>query len=132
MTTLTRKPKPPFTEEEELMLDRLADIKTQIKELTEEERGLQSRILDAMARNGIKTFRTKHVAGTFVQGTRLVYNEAKLAKRVGAKVWKKITTPVLDSKKISKALGDGLLSADDLSACSTEEPNKPYVRITKK
>lgn len=67
-----------------------------------------------------------------VQGQRTSIDEGSLKKRVGARVWKTITTLVLDRKKLEAAIAAGDIDENIVASCSTTHDNKPYVRLTSK
>lgn len=60
-------------------------------------------------------------------------DEDRLRKAVGAKVWKKLTTAVLDPAKVEAAIKLGELDPNILSACmDTKETDYLEARFTKK
>lgn len=72
------------------------------------------------------------VTVTLVEPSALVYDEDKLRKKVGAKVWSSITTAKLDKTKLSEAVRAGKVSPELLAECSTERESTPYLRLTEK
>jgi hypothetical protein len=72
------------------------------------------------------------VKATVVEGTRVNIDEEKLKAKVGSKVWAEMLTPQLDKRKLEAQVALGKVSAKVLDECSTEEPNKPYLRFSKR
>ena len=72
------------------------------------------------------------IKGTVVKGTSLNINALKLKKKLGATAFNKLTTRTLDMNKLEAAIAEGVIDPKTVSACSTEEPKKPYIRITQR
>lgn len=68
---------------------------------------------------------------TLVEGSRLVIDYEKLKRKVGAKVWEKITKRVPDPALMDQAIKDGLLTPVDIAECSTTVANSPYLKPSK-
>lgn len=73
-----------------------------------------------------------NVTVTMVEPSTLVYDEAKLRKKLGARTWAKITTAKIDKTKLSEAVRAGVVSPELLAECSTEKESTPYLRLTEK
>lgn len=72
------------------------------------------------------------ITGTVVRSETVSMDEEALKKKVGASTWKKITSLVLDKKKLDIAMSSGDVSLTDVAAVSTTTPRSPYIRITVK
>lgn len=67
---------------------------------------------------------------TFVQAMRVGLDEASLKTKVGATMWRKITTLVLDKRKLDAFVKSGEIDPMVVASVTTEEPNKPFIKIT--
>lgn len=142
MGALKKTPKTkaePLTDEAKAGLDAkvtsLKDMRLEAKGLEEDIKSTQAELLDAFRRHGITTWQVKEgrkkIAGaTFQQQTREVVNQPKLKKRLGSKLWNKVTRRMLDDKLLAQAIKDGEVSAADVAACSDTVPNNPFIRTS--
>lgn len=73
-----------------------------------------------------------YVGATKVVGTRIVIDETKLKKTIGAPKWKKVTKEVLDKELLEAHVTTGDIDANEVAMCSEEHENKPYVRVNDK
>lgn len=69
---------------------------------------------------------------TKVEGTRIVIDEPKLKKSLGAAVWNRITKAVLDKEKLENEVAVGHIDPNVVAAASEEKPVKPYLKPTVK
>lgn len=72
------------------------------------------------------------VVGTRVQGTTVVTDDAALKRKIGARLWKKISKEVIDNTALGQAIKDGEVSDVDVASVSTIQNKKPYVKVTRK
>lgn len=70
------------------------------------------------------------IKATVVAGTRIITDEPALKKKLGARVWDRVTTKKLDKAKLEDAIATGEVDATVVAACSEEIPNKVYIRPT--
>jgi hypothetical protein len=136
--TLRKKDGMTVDQRKERLNQILAEMEVQkqvAKDATEERKRLQEEGLTHMRRLKIKKFpfvdadgRKRN--GTFVQGTSLVYDEARLKKRLGSKIWPRLLTKVLDQNKLKAFVASGEITAEVLAECSEEVENAPYIKVT--
>lgn len=72
----------------------------------------------------------RNIKVTKVQGVRVIIDEISLKKRLGAKSWEHVSTRVLDKKKLEAHIAAGDVDPLVVAECTTEQPNKPYVKLT--
>lgn len=89
-------------------------------------------IIAHMERNGRKNltvdFEGKSYSVTKIQATSVRIDEAKLQKGLGAKLWEKVTTRVLDKKKLEAYMASGEVDATVVAKCSEDHENAPYLK----
>lgn len=74
--------------------------------------------------NGVK------ITATIVAGSSEVINVDMLKKTLGAAAWNKITSTVLDRKKLEDAMARKDIDPLIVAQCSETVPKKPYVKIS--
>lgn len=103
------------------------DIDAQIKELQED-------IIDALDQKGDKSLvvdlEDRTLKATKVQSVRTIIDENTLKKSLGEKTWMKVSTRVLDKKKLEAYIATGEVDPMIVAECSTEAPSSPYIKIT--
>lgn len=72
------------------------------------------------------------ITGTLVRSSTVNLDDEALKKKVGANIWRKISTLSLDRKKLEVALQAGDVSDVDVAASSTITPKAPFVKVTVK
>lgn len=96
----------------------------------------QQNVLDIMGQHGIKNYEVED--GPVIhrvamqQNTSRSIDEAKLKRKVGPGIWRRITTLSLDRKKVDALVADGTIDPVDLADCVTETPSAPFVKVTTK
>lgn len=118
---------------------RLRDLRSDKRNIEEMISGVQKEAIDFLKRLGQKSIgfddpldgKVK-ITGTLVTATSLVFDEAKLKKRIGSAKWNRITRRVLDTTLLEAAVAQGLITPQTVAACVSEEPKTPYIRITEK
>lgn len=80
-----------------------------------------------VVRNGDKT-----ITAARMQVSRVVIDEPALKKRVGAKLWEKISVRVLDRKKLDAFIATGEVAPETVADVSTNAVNAPYIRLAVK
>ena len=96
---------------------------------------MQSQIIDHLDSSEIKSLTVEDPDGrqikvTKVQGIRTIIDEGSLKSKLGAKMWNKVSTQVLDKKKLEAHIATGDIDPLLVADCSTEQTNKPYVKLT--
>jgi hypothetical protein len=119
-----------------LILIQYQDAKAKIAELNEQAASYSAQIQMLMEQARIKNLSakkgTKTISATIVAGSKLVIDELGLKKAVGAAMWNKLTSRILDRKKLDAFIASGEVSADTVAKCSEEHPIAPYLRLTTK
>jgi uncharacterized protein YciI len=103
------------------------DIDDQIKEV-------QSDIIAELDRLEEKTLIVeiddRKVKATKVQGTRTTIDENTLKRSLGEKLWMKVSTRILDKKKLEAHIASGEVDPLVVAESSTETQTSPYIKIT--
>lgn len=137
---MTIKPKPKAREDvsPEDRLLKIAQLRRRrdriIEAMTAEQEALlkqmeQAKIDRVNAHDDVEDY---DVTGVIVRASTTIMDEPALRKRVGSRVWAKLTSQTLDKSKLDSALKQGMVQDVDLAAVSTEVPKKPYVKVTNK
>lgn len=128
-------PQAALNSEQQALLD-IAERKRYIEQVQAEVRVMEEQLIARMDEQGIEHVIVRNgkqtVKGTLVAGSTIHTDETALKKRVGAQVWKQITSLVLDRTKLDDAVKNGEVDLADVAAVSTETPRKRYVRVTTK
>ncbi len=113
------------------LLDQLKQEKTDIAEKIKE---VEAWLIDQLDEAGQKTLTVdvadRHVKVTKVQGTRTVIDENTLKRSLGEKLWMKVSTRVLDKKKLEAFIASGEIDPLVVADSSTETENAAYIKIT--
>lgn len=120
-------------EDAELMaaIDRAVEISRKLAALSEEDKDVRGTIVTGITERGEKTVKGTSGRATLSAKRTTEYNEPSLQKRLGASLWNKITTRVLDKKKLLAYIASGEVDGAVVAACSSETTGKPYVTIYK-
>lgn len=117
-------------------LKELRELRAQKRELEDSISVIQENTLGGLTEMGIKSITVDldnlKITGTRVDGTVLKIDEAKLKKNLGARLWQRVTTRTLDRNKLEALVAAGEIDPRIVARCSTEEPKKPYIRITER
>lgn len=112
----------------------IADYKRQIAQMDEAMRETQAELIDWMEDEGKKSLTAddgdNRISGTIVRGTRIVIDEGRLKKLLGAKLWNKVTKKVLDKSKLEDLIVRNEIDPMEVATCSNELDNKPYIKVT--
>ena len=100
----------------------------------------QEAALDGIDTLGLKSLSFDHdigdseirITGTRVEGTTLIFDEARLRKALGQRGWNAVSTRTLDRSKLEAAVADGRVDPRTVAECSEERPKKAYIRLTEK
>jgi hypothetical protein len=116
---------------------RIAELharKQELAELDTEVKELQAGIIAELVKRNVKTYQTKTGEVTFkvtkVQGHTTIIDEISLKRILGEKQWIKVSTRVLDKKKLEAHIAAGEIDTDEVAQCMHEEDKAPYLRIT--
>lgn len=115
------------------LLSELIRDKDQAEEAVKSQRVI---VFEQMTKLGVTTTTSQNgksrVTATMVVPVSRTVNEDKLKRKVGPSIWKRITTLVLDKKKLDALVSDGTIDAVDLADCVDETPGTAYVKTTTK
>jgi hypothetical protein len=113
-----------------------ADAQTVAKAAQEKVDALKADLLAALGEEGGKakvSLPDGHsISASIVQGSSVRIDEDRLRKAVGAVVWGKITTRVLDKRKLDAFIASGEVKPVTVAKVSEEVPTAPYPRITRR
>lgn len=137
MATLKKKP----TGKTKIAPDELAEavkelsnLRHRSKMLTEQVKEQQETVLALMEKGEVDTYKVKvgnkMLTATRMQNTSLVYDQKSLKKRLGSKLWDKITTKSLDKAKLEAFIASGEVKAADVAACAEEKKTAPFIKVT--
>ncbi len=114
----------------------LAEWKQKKNEAEAKVKSLTAHLTQALQDREIRKLRTEGpdgiLTGTLVTPSVVEVDEARLKRKIGAKVWHKLTREVLDKSKLDDALATGLVDIADVALCSSEVPRSPYIKISVK
>lgn len=115
-------------------LRRLRDEKDRLEKDIDGVQGESISLLDRLGFKSIAfdTDSGSKITGTKVEPTALEFDEVKLKKKIGIANWNRVTTKVLDRKKLEAAVAEGHISPATVASCASEIPRKPYIRVTEK
>lgn len=92
--------------------------------------GVEQEACVAMSDMGKDKHKTSSgTAATLVEAARIVIDEERLKKALGADLWNKVTKRVLDKSALEDQMAQGVVDPVVVAQCSDEKPNKPYLRI---
>lgn len=124
-----RSSRPPL---EQAICD-LESKRSQKAELDAEIKALQGEVLELMG--DAKTSRAVAIDGrelkvTRIQNTSLLIDPESLKTKIGIPLWNKITTRVMDKKKLEAFVASGEISEIVVADCSSESLGSPFVKVT--
>lgn len=116
---------------------RLADAKVALAEAEAEMRSVQQSLIERMREVGTTKVTGEDgdgrvVTAALVEPTKVVIDEDKLKRRLGAATFRKVGKTVLDKTKLEEAVKTGTVQIQDVAACSDEVPISPHIKITRK
>lgn len=112
-------------------------IKSTLRHQQEQLDGVQAELIDWLDSRDQKTLSIdlpdgRNIKGTAIHGTRVIIDEPRLKKTLGAKLFNKLTKRVLDKNKLEDAMASGEVNPLDVATCSDEKHNRPYMKVTVK
>lgn len=120
----------------ETLLAALRQAKVDAEAAKERVLELEASLIAELHGQGLTSIHTQiggeTITGTLVEATRILIDEPRLQKSVGALTWAKITKRVLDKPRLEAAMAKGDVDPAVVAAASEEVPNKPYVKVTAK
>lgn len=67
---------------------------------------------------------------TKIAPTRVVIDEPRLKKALGAAAWKRVQKTVLDRDRLETQVAEGKIDVNVVATCSEIVPNKPYLKVS--
>jgi hypothetical protein len=115
-----------------IALDALRRKKDELEDTID---ALQQRIVLTLDSLEVKTHSVEGEGGRTIKATRsqsnrTVIDETGLKKSLGETLWNKVSSRVLDKKKLEAYIASGEVNPTTVAKCSTENEGKPYIRIT--
>lgn len=109
------------------------EANSQIKVLKDKENEMRSTIVAGMLERKIKKTSSGGYTATLSQKSGGEYlNSDALKKRLGAALWKEVTTTVLDREKLNAMIALGKIDAAVVAQCTEKgEPGNPYITFSK-
>jgi len=112
----------------------LDDLKRERDEIDAQIKEVQSEVLLELDRLQEKTIvveiDSRKLKATKVEGVRTTIDENTLKKSLGEKLWLRVSTRVLDKKKLEAHIASGEVDPIIVAESSTEKANAPYIKIT--
>lgn len=112
----------------------LDELKREREEIDEQIKEVQQEIISELDRIQEKTIVVeideRRVKATKVEGIRTTIDENTLKKSLGEKLWVKVSSRVLDKKKLEAHIASGEVDPIVVAESSTEKANAPYVKLT--
>lgn len=112
----------------------LDDLKRERDEIDEQIKEVQADIIAELDRIQEKTIvveiDSRKVKATKVEGVRTTIDENSLKRSLGEKLWMKVSTRVLDKKKLEAHIASGEVDPIVVAEASTEKANAPYIKLT--
>lgn len=112
----------------------LDELRKQGKQLDIDIAKEQDAVIDILDTLGDKTVTVSTPNGPLrasrVQNTSVRIDEGALKSKVGAKMWSKITSLVLDKKKLEAYVASGEVDPITVAECSIEVESKPFIRVS--
>jgi hypothetical protein len=118
----------------ETAISNYVDLRTKIEDAEKTKKEIGHDILTMLERRKIDQYVGKAGKATAVYPVSAgVLDPDRLMKRIGATMWNKITTRVLDHNKLEAFIKSGEISQRDVAACTSDPvEGTPHVRVTKR
>lgn len=102
--------------------------KQQLDEAQRQHADVERRLLMHVDES-VKTIVADTITATVIRGSRLIIDEDRLKKQLGATIWNKITQKVLDKQRLEAAIALGDIDPNTVAMVSEERQNKPYFKF---
>jgi hypothetical protein len=115
---------------------RLEELKHQSEQIVEEVNQIRAELLKDVTKAGVKTLPVeigdRIVKVTVVESKSvLVIDEAALKNALGEKGWMRVSTRIMDRKKLEASIAANETDPQIVAECSVEVPGKaPYIKVT--
>ena len=121
----------PDTESIDNMIENYAYLRKQRGELDDQMRDISNELVVQLRRHEIKNRKTSSgYKVTLVERANTTLNENTLRKRLGAQMWNKVTTRVLDKRKLDAFIKSGEVSSADVAMSMVESEPTHYIKVT--
>ena len=115
-------------------LTELASITEELKDLTDEKKSLQAKIISFLEENESETVEWeldgRPSKATVVYSSVLKFDEDGLAEALSSSMWNQISSRKLDQKKLEDKVARGSIDPALVADHSDEVPRSPYIKIT--
>jgi hypothetical protein len=115
-------------------LSELASITEEVKELTDEKKALQNKIITFLEDNESSTVEWeldgRPSKATVVYSSVLKFDEEGLADALSTHLWNSVSSRKLDQKKLEDKIARGSIDATLVAEHSDEVPRTPYIKIS--
>lgn len=119
-------------EELTMMAEQYADLRRQ-RDFSSGEMGkLMPKMLEMMDELDVDEAENARVKVKKIEPTSTTTDQQKLEKRLGARMWNRITTRVLDKNKLDAYVKSGEIDVKDVVACQTTTDGTAYVKVANK
>ena len=113
------------------LLDQLKQDKKTLDSQIKEVEGWIIDHLDELGQKKISVdVSDRQITATKVQGTRTTIDENSLKRSLGEKLWLKVSTRILDKKKLEAYIASGEVDPLLVADCSTDSESAAYIKIT--
>ena len=120
------------TEQIDELVAEYVDLRFQRDEAAERLAEVGQKLQDLMEQKALSSHKTRTGAKvTVVERRNESLNEETLRKRIGAQMWNKITTRVLDKHKLDAFIKSGEVNLRDVAMATTVGDTTTYLRVTK-
>lgn len=111
------------------LLTQLQRTKDKAKETADKIANLQSELIELIDTHYSGAFESETVCGVVVRATRTSWDEDELREHLSPEQFESVTTRVVDTSRLEKAVQSGDLSLNDVADAMTVTHNRPYIRI---
>lgn len=112
----------------------LDNLKRERDDLDDQIKEVQADIIAELDRIQEKTLTveidSRKVKATKVEGVRTTIDENSLKRSLGEKLWMKVSSRVLDKKKLEAHIASGEVDPIVVAEASTEKEIAPYIKLT--
>lgn len=112
--------------------ERLGEVKSLLDDLGEEDQRLRSTVKTGMQERDMKKLAAPGASISLKNRMSTIIDEETLKKRLGSKMWNKVTVRSLSMQKVRAFIASGEIDTAVLAACSSEEPGSDYIEVRKR
>lgn len=113
------------------MVDTIHANRAFVKKVNDDTAKLQEQVIAKMKQHRIDRFKSaSKINASVIEGTSMVIDDVKLRRRLGARLWGKVTKTVLDKKMLEAAIAAKEVDPIIVAECTEEVPRTPYIKTT--